>query len=102
MPEWMKVVVGLTILVIVVSLSMSLFVAICALAKAIWRAIRRKKMREFTSDELLVISFALDDLLEQKFSADREEMINKLIEVIDEEYWKKRQEEEEHERLLNS
>ena len=102
MPEWMKVVVGLTILVIMVSLSMSLFVAICALAKAIWRAIRRKKMREFTSDELLVISFALDDLLEQKFSADREEMINKLIEVIDEEYWKKRQEEEEHERLLNS
>ena len=102
MHEWMKVVVGLTILVIVVSLSMSLFVAICALAKAIWRAIRRKKMREFTSDELLVISFALDDLLEQKFSADREEMINKLIEAIDEEYWEKRQEEEEHERLLNS
>ena len=102
MPEWMKVVVGLTILVIVVSLSMSLFVAICALAKAIWRAIRRKKMREFTSDELLVISFALDDLLEQKFSADREEMINKLIEAIDEEYWEKRQEEEEHERLLDS
>jgi len=34
--------------------------------------------------------------------ADREEMINKLIEAIDEEYWKKRQEEEEHERLLNS
>ena len=102
MPEWMKVVVGLTILFIMASLSMSLFVAICALAKAIWRAIRRKKRREFTSDELLVISFALDDLLEQKFSADREEMINKLIEVIDEEYWKKRQEEEEHERLLNS
>ena len=102
MPEWMKVVVGLTILVIVVSLSMSLFVAICALAKAIWRAIRRKKRREFTSDELLVISFALDDLLEQKFSADIEEMINKLIEAIDEEYWEKRQEEEEHERLLNS
>ena len=44
----------------------------------------------------------LDDLLEQKFSADREEMINKVIEAIDEEYWKKRQEEEEHERLLNS
>ena len=37
MPEWMKVVVGLTILVIMVSLSMSLFVAICALAKAIWK-----------------------------------------------------------------
>ena len=102
MPEWMKVVVGLTILFIMVSLSMSLFVTIIALAKAIWRAIRRKKMREFTSDELLVISFALDDLLEQKFSADREEMINKLIEAIDEEYWKKRQEEEEHERLLDS
>ena len=102
MPEWMKVVVGLTILVIMVSLSMSLFVAICALAKAIWRAIRRKKMREFTSYELFVISFALDDLLEQKFSADIEEMINKLIEAIDEEYWEKRQEEEEHERLLNS
>ena len=29
-------------------------------------------------------------------------MINKLIEAIDEEYWEKRQEEEEHERLLNS
>ena len=102
MPEWMKVVVGLTILFIMASLSMSLFVAICALAKAIWRAIRRKKRREFTSDELLGISFALDDLLVQKFSADREEMINKLIEAIDEEYWEKRQEEEEHERLLNS
>ena len=35
MPEWMKVVVGLTILVIMVSLSMSLFVTIIALAKAI-------------------------------------------------------------------
>ena len=102
MPEWMKPIVCLTVVVILASLSMSLFVAICALAKAIWRAIRRKKRREFTSDELLVISFALDDLLEQKFSADREEMINKLIEAIDEEYWKKRQEEEEHERLLNS
>ena len=103
MPEWMKVVVGLTILVIMASLSMSLFVAICALAKAIWRAIRRKKRREFTSDELLVISLALDAFLEQKFSADREEMINKVIEAIDEEYWEKRQEEEEkHERLLDS
>ena len=102
MPEWMKVVFGLTILVIMVSLSMSLFVTIIALAKAIWRKIRRKKMREFTSEELLVISFALDNLLEQKFSADREEMINKVIEAVDEAYWEKRQEEEEHERLLNS
>ena len=102
MPEWMKPIVCLTVVVILASLSMSLFVAICALAKAIWRAIRRKKMREFTSDELLVISLGLDNLLEQKLSADREEMINKVIEAIDEEYWKKRQEEEKHERLLNS
>ena len=101
-PEWMKPIVGLTVFVIMVSLSMSLFVAICALAKAIWRAIRRKKMREFTSDELLVISLGLDALLERELSADSEEMINKVIEAIDEECWKKRQEEEEHERLLDS
>ena len=98
----MNILLIILTVVILASLSMSLFVAICALAKAIWRAIRRKKMKEFTSDELLVISLGLDALLERKLSADSEEMINKVIEAIDEEYWKKRQEEEEHERLLNS
>ncbi len=101
MPEWMKVVVGLTILVIMVSLSMSLFVTIIALAKAIWRKITKKRFREFTTEELTIIVMGLDSLLEEGPNEEGKEKILQIIDRVDEEKWEKLKE-EEHERLLDS
>ena len=64
---------------------------------------RRKSMREFTVIELSTILFGLQLTLDHLSDGDEgKKEITDLIEAIDEEYWRKRQEEEKHERLLNS
>ena len=60
-------------------------------------------MRELTVIELSTILFGLQLTLDHLSDGDEgKKEITDLIEAIDEEYWKKRQEEEKHERLLNS
>ena len=60
-------------------------------ARRTFRASGEKSEEELAEIEKLEHSFR------QVLAYD--EMINKVIEAIDEEYWKKRQEEEKHERI---